>query len=110
MPTAPLRPCAKCHRVLVRAGRCAACQPVRAALSARGWYHTRRWRQLRALILGRSPLCVVCHGAATTVDHLVPHGMSPDLFWDEANLQTLCTSCHSRKTAVQDGGFGHRKG
>lgn len=26
--------------------------------------------------------------------------------WDEDNLQPLCHGCHSRKTALRDGGFG----
>jgi 5-methylcytosine-specific restriction protein A len=28
-------------------------------------------------------------------------------FWDWDNLSALCHACHSRKTATQDGGFGH---
>jgi len=28
-------------------------------------------------------------------------------FWDFAgNIQALCQRCHSRKTAMEDGGFG----
>lgn len=27
--------------------------------------------------------------------------------YDESNLVTLCRSCHSRKTASHDGGFGN---
>ncbi|WP_232338165.1 MULTISPECIES: HNH endonuclease [Bordetella] len=29
------------------------------------------------------------------------------LFWDTSNWQGLCWSCHSIKTAREDGGFGH---
>lgn len=38
------------------------------------------------------------------VDHIVPKvdGGTDDM----ENLQTLCRSCHSRKTALEDGGFG----
>jgi 5-methylcytosine-specific restriction endonuclease McrA len=26
------------------------------------------------------------------------------IFWDSNNWQTLCVSCHNRKTATEDGG------
>lgn len=47
--------------------------------------------------------------AATQVDHidglgpLGPHG------YDDSNLQALCDSCHSHKTATVDGGFGRQR-
>jgi 5-methylcytosine-specific restriction protein A len=31
------------------------------------------------------------------------------LFWNETNWQPLCKECHDRKTATEDGGFGHYK-
>lgn len=48
--------------------------------------------------------------AATEVDHIVPHRGDERLFRDEKNLQSLCRPCHSRKTAVEDGGFGNYRG
>lgn len=38
------------------------------------------------------------------VDHIVPkeRGGADELH----NLQVLCAPCHSRKTAIEDGGFG----
>jgi 5-methylcytosine-specific restriction protein A len=39
-------------------------------------------------------------------DHVVPHKGDWLLFVDEKNLQGLCLSCHSKKTATEDGGFG----
>ena len=45
---------------------------------------------------------------ATDVDHIVPHRGDARLLYDENNLQSLCKSCHSRKTATEDGGFGNR--
>lgn len=36
---------------------------------------------------------------ATVVDHIIPHEGNLELFWDENNIQSLCKSCHDRKTA-----------
>ncbi|PAU94052.1 HNH endonuclease, partial [Paracoccus salipaludis] len=44
-----------------------------------------------------------------TVDHVVPHRGDPERFWDQDGWQPLCASCHSRKTAAEDGGFGNRR-
>jgi len=43
--------------------------------------------------------------AANVVDHIDGNA------WDnsEGNLQALCVSCHSRKTVLEDGGFGKPK-
>lgn len=43
---------------------------------------------------------------ATVVDHIVPHCGDPKLFWARENHQSLCQTCHNRKTATEDGGFG----
>lgn len=43
---------------------------------------------------------------AKVADHIRPHKGDPVLFWDPHNLQPLCLSCHSAKTAQEDGGFG----
>jgi 5-methylcytosine-specific restriction enzyme A len=40
------------------------------------------------------------------VDHIVPHKGDMVLFWDPDNHQTLCETCHNRKTVTEDGGFG----
>lgn len=41
---------------------------------------------------------------ATVVDHITPHKGNSELFWDSANWQSLCESCHNRKTAGEDMG------
>ena len=33
--------------------------------------------------------------AASVVDHIKPHKGDKALFWDQANWQPLCASCHS---------------
>jgi 5-methylcytosine-specific restriction enzyme A len=72
-----------------------------------------RWRRARAAYLARHPLCVPCRAAgrlasATVVDHIVPHGGDPVLFWDEGNWQGLCKPCHDAKTA-REGRWGWRR-
>jgi 5-methylcytosine-specific restriction endonuclease McrA len=45
------------------------------------------------------------------IDHITPVSSADDpLFWDESNHQPMLRGHHSRKTATQDGGFGHRMG
>jgi 5-methylcytosine-specific restriction enzyme A len=66
-----------------------------------------RWRKARKWYLMNNPICVSCGDVATVVDHIIPHKGNYDLFWDKNNWQSLCSSCHSRKTVKEDGGFGN---
>ena len=96
--------CAK-HRREQERGRRAGQSPL---------YDTARWRRERALFLRAHPLCEECRRqgriqAASQVDHIRPHEGDPGLFWDQANWQSLCVACHSKKTAAEDGGFGHAR-
>ncbi|WP_396127368.1 HNH endonuclease [Edaphobacter acidisoli] len=43
---------------------------------------------------------------AAHTDHIIPHRGDKKLFWDRSNWQPLCATCHSVKTAEEDGGFG----
>lgn len=66
-------------------------------------YGTRRWREMRAAQLIAEPYCRKCaetglRTAATDVDHIRPHRGDLRLFYNAANLQSLCHACHSRKT------------
>ena len=64
----------------------------------------------RLKYLGLNTLCEHCRRAlATDIDHITPCQPEDELFWDEDNWQALCHSCHSRKTASQDGGFGNAR-
>lgn len=79
--------------------------------SSRRGYNS-RWRKAREGYLAKHPLCQSCmlqgkRIAATVVDHIKPHKGDKKLFWDSSNWQPLCASCHSRKTAKEDGGFGN---
>lgn len=67
-----------------------------------GWYQSRRWRKKRLRQLDHEPLCRTCAADDKTVpariaDHIVDHHGNPDAFWNN-ELQSLCASCHSRKT------------
>jgi 5-methylcytosine-specific restriction endonuclease McrA len=70
----------------------------------------------RAAFLRAHPLCECdeCKAqgrvlAASVVDHRVPHRGDMRLFWDSSNWQALSKSCHDRKTARDDGGFGNAR-
>lgn len=67
------------------------------------WYKTKRWQDLRAKKLQAEPLCSECASSgrvteASQVDHIRSHRGNESLMWDEANLRSLCASCHSAKT------------
>ena len=119
MPERAPRPCAaRGCRALIQGGRyCAQHTPKvkrpdrRLSPSRRGY--GRAWRQLRADVLKMDPFCRDPFGVhaerkeivpASDVDHIIPRsaGGSDDL----TNLQPLCHSCHSKKTAVQSSGWG----
>jgi 5-methylcytosine-specific restriction endonuclease McrA len=76
------------------------------------WYHTTRWRKLRALKLSENPLCVHCEAEgiitlAQMVDHDKPvssgqtEAEREQLMWDWYNLKPLCNPCHNRKSAKE---------
>lgn len=69
------------------------------------------WRKIRAGVLQAEPLCRICAAkrritAASCVDHINGDAMDND----RMNLQPLCSRCHSRKTAAENGGFGNPRG
>lgn len=80
----------------------------RGSASKRGY--DARWRKARLEFLKENPICNDCKDElATLVDHIIPHKGSREIFWDEDNWQGLCASCHSRKTAREDGRWGNKK-
>lgn len=65
---------------------------------------SKHWRKTRAVWLKYNSLCVMCsvegyHRVATEVDHVVPRRQGGKTV--SSNLQSLCKSCHSRKTAKE---------
>jgi 5-methylcytosine-specific restriction protein A len=86
----------------------------RVARRAKGEiYKTARWLRLRAAHLSSEPLCQCsdpqcghhqgreCWRPGYAVDHITPIERGGDA-WAEENLQTLCLSCHSRKTMLEN--------
>lgn len=108
---------AGCHVLIDISGYCDKHESMRRKVSdeRRGSSAERgygsRWQKARATYLRSHPLCCKHEEkgeivAATEVDHKVPHRGDQQLFWDRNNWQPLCKSCHSHKTATEDGGFG----
>ena len=122
MASRAYRPCAHpgC-RALVRKGYCDAHRPndrSRRSADAADWH---RWytlpiwvNDLRPTQLLREPFCreraararrdnrpELLRVKATDVDHVRPHRGSWRIFTDRTNLQSLCHSCHSRKTMAE---------
>lgn len=69
-------------------------------------YKTPEWQTLRSEQLLREPWCRECakrgmRTRATDVDHIRDHKGDWAVFADPGNLQSLCHSCHSRKTAAE---------
>ena len=116
MALKPLRPCRHpgCT-ALTREGYCPRHKPAKAErrVSAQWhrWYSLPIWTDdLRPAQLLREPFCRECAARyppgdprhrtrATVVDHIVPHRGNWNRFVDRGNLQSLCESCHNRKTA-----------
>jgi hypothetical protein len=74
-------------------------KPIERRGSARERGYTTRWDKARLSYLRDNPLCLG-HQArgriqpATVVDHVIPHQGDQSLFWDKANWQPCCRTCH----------------
>ena len=65
-----------------------------------------RWLELRAMVVGRDPVCKICNDAASTdADHIVPI-RAGGAKWSMDNLQGACHSCHSKKTRREEAAYG----
>jgi len=76
---------------------------TRTANDNRKIYDSSRWRyQLRPMKLRKTPFCEYCMilTEAKEVDHIKPISEGGDPF-DLDNLQSLCVSCHARKSAKE---------
>lgn len=65
--------------------------------------YDRRWRRLSAIVAAEEPLCRMCLIAGKVTprehtDHIIPIEVNPALKYVRENLQSLCRSCHTRKT------------
>jgi 5-methylcytosine-specific restriction endonuclease McrA len=69
----------------------------------RAWYRTVRWARLRnQVLLEAAYTCAGCMHVQVRleVDHIRKHDGDPKRFWDRANLQALCPTCHHAKTQL----------
>jgi 5-methylcytosine-specific restriction enzyme A len=116
MPNRPLGPCAvkSCPGRATNGRYCADHVQLnkrkredekRPSAARRGY--GRKWRAKRAAYLKAHSTCVECGEPATDVDHVIARSQGGTDEW--YNLQALCHSCHSRKTALVDGGMGNEK-
>lgn len=110
MPKKPLKPCKHQNCPKLTEGKyCDEHAKIYASdrVNATGRGYDNRWRKARNTFLKANSLCVKCKELsklrkATVVDHIKPHRGDKELFWDEANWQSLCKSCHDNKTMTED--------
>lgn len=122
MPRKPKRPCSYpgCPR-LVEGRYCEEHQRlINQQYNAYGrdeiskeFYKSPAWLLARKRQLDRQPFCEECLKAgkrtkATMVDHIIPIRQGGDRYAAE-NLQSLCWSCHSRKSVEEGSRFGRKK-
>ena len=112
MASKPQRPCRHpgCAE-LTREGYCPAHKPKKTARREsaewHSWYSKPIWTdELRPAQLLREPFCRECakkglRTRATVVDHITSFRGFWALFVDPNNHQSLCKSCHDRKTALE---------
>lgn len=102
MATEHARPCGvpACPEFAAYRGRCTRHANIDRPKTAERGYDG-EWRKLRAMKLNRDPICQIrthCLGAlATTVDHIKPLTVRPDLRLVWSNLQSACKPCNSAK-------------
>lgn len=75
------------------------------------FYNTKRWKALRRRQLAKHRLCEECLKAgrfveANTADHIIPIKQGGDPYAED-NLQSLCSSCHARKSAEEGSRWGN---
>ena len=110
MPYRPKKPCRHPGCANLTDGRYCeehiSCHPeVTRSATKRGYGS--KWRTSSKAYLREHPLCEICkrngkYVQATVVDHIKPHRGDNKLFWDKSNWQSLCKSCHDKKTGKED--------
>lgn len=61
-------------------------------------YNSSRWKRFSRWYRKDNPFCVVCDRLADDVDHITPIEEGGSLYGED-NLQSLCKSCHAKKSA-----------
>jgi 5-methylcytosine-specific restriction endonuclease McrA len=103
MPIAAPRRCPVPGHEPFRGRRCPRCEKeydkTRPPPSQRGY--GRQWQSFRLAFLRSNPTCVRCGSKAEQVDHITPIRSGGALV-DPANVQAMCSRCHSQKTRRQN--------
>ena len=79
------------------------------------FYRSKAWLRFRyGIEKARGRVCQECWTPVPKpqklhADHIYPRSTHPQLALDPRNIRLLCTSCHSRKTAQYDNGYGNRE-
>jgi 5-methylcytosine-specific restriction protein A len=78
--------------------------------SNKEFYNSWPWRKLSKRYRMNHPLCVQCEAKdlvvpVKVVDHIVPMNLGGAKL-DESNLQSLCESCHNKKSSAESRGNG----
>lgn len=73
--------------------------------SNQSFYNSKLWRNIRAQHIRTSPICVVHNAAgivvtAQVVDHVIPISAGGS-HTEPKNLQSLCHSCHNKKSIIE---------
>lgn len=114
VPKALLKPCCapRCPNLIQRGRRfCdahAKADRAKRTIKQRGMYAP-NWSAISRAYRQAHPLCETCLERGRTVasqcvDHEV--ALARGGADDSSNYRALCASCHARKTALHDGGFG----
>ena len=77
---------------------------------SKDFYNSNSWKETRSTILRNNPFCKICKLPAQTVDHIIPISENGHKT-KENNLQSLCISCHNKKTRFENykGGYKNVK-
>jgi 5-methylcytosine-specific restriction endonuclease McrA len=73
-------------------------------------YNTTQWRTLRQIQLSTHPICAGCKvdgiiTSASHVDHIFPWNQIGEHAFTHNLYQSLCPSCHSNKTQLEQQGI-----
>jgi 5-methylcytosine-specific restriction enzyme A len=81
----------------VKYGFCEDHKPKGRTGSKNKFYGSKEWKMLRAWHISQEPLCRICNDRGQMVDHIHEIAEGGDAL-AVSNLQTLCRSCHEKKS------------
>ncbi|WP_257399138.1 HNH endonuclease [Campylobacter lari] len=69
------------------------------------FYYSVEWKKLRSSFINDNPFCFKCGRFAKIVDHVIPIRQGGEKL-NVTNLQSLCMTCHNKKTKEELKGVG----